>query len=528
MHFLLLLLQLTLVISTGSSPGRGSAPLDDQSVVRIETGLVQGAVVGEGLRVYRGIPYASPPTGEWRWRAPRPAQAWEGVRPSTEFGKACPQSPLIAFLSGEALPETSEDCLTLNVWTRAASAAAKLPVLVWIHGGGLIGGWGHQKVCDGAALAERGVVFVSLNYRLGPLGFFAHPELSAECAQGVSGNGVSGNYGLLDQLAALRWVQRNIGAFGGDPGCVTIFGESAGATSVMTLLASPLARGLFQRAIAQSAWATAENFVRLGASEEKGRELQALLIPGVMEQGLARLRALPPDDLWRRLEASYQPAIVVDGWLLEDYPEEVFTQGRQQDVPLIAGTTADEGTAFVDLFPWKTADAQALGLQELYGPDAEEILGLYGAFEDRDVASQLNRWITDDWFLRPTRAMLQGMRRVSSKAWQYEFARISQTAPALGAHHAVEVPYVFGTLDKGSAVDKRLSATILDTWVHFARTGDPNAAGLPVWPSFGPEEKYLRLDQEITVGSALRKEACSVLERIRAKSRTRPASGRGG
>ncbi|NOT30622.1 MAG: carboxylesterase family protein [Planctomycetes bacterium] len=493
-----------------------------QDVVRLDTGLVRGVQLDpeSSLRGYRGIPYAAAPIGELRWRPPQPMQPWEGVRPATEFGKVCPQSPLIAYLSGEALPETSEDCLFLNVLTCAVGDEERLPVLVWIHGGGFVGGW-NQATCDGTALAERGVVFVSFNYRLGPLGFFAHPLLSKESPEGVSGN-----YGLLDQLAVLRWVQRNIAAFGGDPDRVTIQGESAGATSVLALCASPLSKGLFQRAIAQSTWVTEKNFARLSdasrqspGAEEQGAELAALLLGDAREAehepSLAALRALGADDLWRTLGWSFQPVIAIDGWLLEDHPEQVFARGQQQAVALIAGTTADEGTVFLDQFGWRTMDAFRRGLEELYGPRAEDVLRSYPVSGEADVEEQLARWITDAWFVRGTRAMLRGMARVSAPAWQYEFDRPSRTLPALGAHHAVEVPYVFGTLSGGTARDHELSNTMLDAWVQFARSGNPNAAGLPSWPRFElASEKYLILGEQSSSGSRLHARGCDAVDGI--------------
>ena len=256
-------------------------PLALGAPIRLDTGLVAGDVVEEGAQmlVFRGIPYAAPPVGEQRWKPPTPVDAWEGVRDAKQFSAACPQGPGLARLTGEGLPTLSEDCLYLNVWTGAAGTDAKQPVMVWIHGGGLSLGWGHQRTYDGTDLAARGVVLVSINYRLGALGFLAHPLLSAE-------GGVSGNYGLLDQVAALQWVQRNIAAFGGDPGNVTIFGESAGGTSVQALLASPHAKGLFHRAIAQSPWLNDTNYATLkGASstapgaEERGRQWAQAQLP---------------------------------------------------------------------------------------------------------------------------------------------------------------------------------------------------------------------------------------------------------
>ncbi len=485
-----------------------AGPPQAVDVVATENGPVEGLVLDEatGLRVFRGIPYAAPPVDELRWRPPEPASAWEGVRDATEFGPPCPQTPLIAVMSGDRLPETSEDCLYLNVWTGAESADAKLPVMVWIHGGGLAGGFAQQRVYDGEEFARSGVVFVSLNYRLGALGFFAHPELSAE-----SDRDVSGNYGLLDQIAALRWVRRNVAAFGGDPERVTIFGESAGGTSVLALCASPLAAGLFHGAIAQSAWITPTNFAPLEAAEEEGLALASRWLDGEDGGSVAALRALPADSLVRDVGARYEPTVAVDGWLLEDFAEDVFASGAQHDVPLIAGTTADEGSAFRTLFPHGSARAFRRGIEETYGEHAPAVLALYPAETRDDLREQVNRLITDEWFVRGTRAVLRGAAKLESRAWQYEFTRGNPALPALGAHHAVELPYVFG-----HAGDE-LGDAVHDAWVRFARTGDPNGGGLPTWPPFEPDtDLHLKLGDEVRVGTALRRSTCDALDRIRA------------
>lgn len=489
-----------------------------QAVVRIDTGVVEGEQVDEAskLRIFRGIPYAAPPVGALRWCPPRAAAAWEGTRPAVEFGKACPQSPLIAFLSGETLPATSEDCLTVNVWTAAPNSDARQPVLVWIHGGGFVGGWADQKLYEGAPFAAQGIVFVSLNYRLGPLGFFAHPELSEE-----SEHEVSGNYGLLDQIAALRWVQRNIAAFGGDPAHVTIFGESAGATSVLALCASPLSAGLFHGAIAQSTW-VADNFTPLAGAEEQGIGFAEILVTDPERRSLAALRALPPDRLWQTLGQRFQPTAVVDGWALTAPPEDVFAAGAQHDVPLITGTTADEGTAFLALFPDATAAAFRKRIEERFGAGSEDVLALYPVAKDADVPAQISRMITDDWFVRGTRAMLNGMGQVESRAWQYVFTRANPKMPALGAHHAVELPHVFAAVEESAPdADRELSRAMFGYWVNFAKTGDPNGAGLPSWPAWEPDdEAYLVLGTPIATDKAYRKEPCFVLDALRAERRS--------
>jgi len=476
-------------------------------IVALDSGRVEGVRLDEGLCVFRGIPYAAPPVGELRWRAPEAVSPWEGVRPATEFGPACPQSPLIAFLSGEPLPATSEDCLTLNVWTPALGESSPRPVLVWIHGGGFVGGWAHQRLYDGAVFAERGLVFVSLQYRLGPLGYLALPEL-------VEDGDAPANHGLLDQLAALRWVQRNIAAFGGDPARVTVMGESAGATSVLALCTSPAARGLFQGAIAESTWVSETTFVPLARARGAGRALGARLLPDG-ERLLAALRALPADALWQRLGPSFQPWLALDGATLRETPAEAFAAGRHNDVPLLAGTTAEEGTAFLPLFPTRGVEEFRARLTGDFGAAAEEALALYPVAADADVPRELARLITDRWFVHGTRDLLRGM----SHSWQYEFARANPAQPSLGAHHAVELPYVFGQLPAGAAaVDRALSERMLEHWVRFAETGDPNAPGLPPWPAFhGAREPYLVLGPRVLVGEHLRRETCDLLDALRAE-----------
>lgn len=500
-------------------PGQEPARRDPSTgpIVALDTGRIEGLRLDDhGLCVFRGIPYAAPPVGARRWRAPEAMPAWEGVRPAKEFGAPCPQSPLIASMSGEALPVTSEDCLTLNVWTAAGDAHAKLPVLVWIHGGGLVGGWAHQGLYDGAAFAARGLVFVSLQYRLGPLGYLALPELAEEGERGAPAN-----HGLLDQLAALRWVQRNITAFGGDPGRVTVMGESAGATSVLALLTAPAAKGLFHAAIAQSTWLSETNVLPLAEARASARELSALLVPEVDARSLAALRALPADALWQTLGARFQPCLALDGLSLGAHPEDVLAAGEAHDVPLIAGTTADEGTAFVALFPGHTVDEFQAGLEQEFGAAVEDLLALYPVATDADVPVQLARLITDRWFLRGTRRMLRGEPR----SWQYLFTRTNPRQPALGAHHAVELPYVFGRLEASATpADHALSERMLEHWVQFARTGDPNGAGLPPWPAFEAEhERYLILGERSAVGEHLRQETCDLLDGLRSD---RVASGR--
>ncbi|REJ79738.1 MAG: carboxylesterase family protein [Acidobacteria bacterium] len=487
--------------------------------------LVEGAVRGElldppsGLRVFRGIPYAAAPVGELRWRPPAAPAGWDGVRDATAFAPACPQLPMLAMMMGETMPPTDEDCLYLNVWTTgSAGDDTARPVMVWIHGGGLSLGWSHQRFYDGSALARSGVVLVSINYRLGPLGFLAHPALSAESEQGASGN-----YGFLDQIAALQWVQRNARAFGGDPGNVTIFGESAGGTSVHALLASPLARGLFHRAIAQSPWVNQTNVrqlrvdrSRLPSAEDVGAGWAEKLLQGG-EQTVAALRGLDAQAIVTRTGmAGFEPHLTVEGRFLPEPSEQLFASGSHADVPLIVGTNRDEGTMFAP----SLGIADRASFEKLmaadFAPHGDELVALYP--DDGALRDQLNRYLTDSWFLRASRAMLLGHQKVPSPAFQYHFTRTNPSDPGLGAHHAAELPYVFATLEDEAygELDESLSETMLAYWVQFATTGDPNRDGLPEWPRFDAEaQAYLELGDEVKPGSALQREINDRLEALR-------------
>jgi para-nitrobenzyl esterase len=495
-------------------------PFWSEPIVSLEAGKVSGVVLDEaaGLRVFRGIPYAAPPVGPLRWRPPQPVAPWEGVRPAQSFASPCPQSPLIAMLSMETLPATSEDCLTLNVWSSARSEDERRPVLVWLHGGGFIGGWASQRLYDGAAFARRGLVFVSVNYRLGPLGLFAHPELAAERKpDDLAGE----NLWLLDQIAALRWIRANVAALGGDPGRVTLLGESAGGTSVIALCASPLARGLFHGAIAHSPWLDEDLFVSRDAAESLGREYARQLLGDAAEGALERLRALPADELWQHLGARFEARIVIGGADLPEHPEDAFAGGRQARVPLVAGTTVDEGSVFLELLPVRTSEAYASWLTTEFGASAAEVRALYPGEDASGVAAALAQLVTDRWFLCPTRSLLRAHAAVGESAWQYLFTRTDPRAPELGAHHAVELPHLFGTLppDAG-AYDRELSTRMLDAWTRFATSGDPNGPGLVTWPPYARgREPHLVLGEPITLGASLRTEACDLRDAQRAEAR---------
>jgi para-nitrobenzyl esterase len=448
--------------------------------VKTEFGLVQG-VTEQDLTVYRGIPFAAPPVGELRWRAPQPPAKWDGVRPATQFAPDPYQ--------GDGQGNVSEDCLYLNIWTPAKSDAERLPVLVWIYGGGFSFGSTSTPVHNGEHLARKGVVLVSLNYRVGPLGFLAHPELSAE-----SPRKASGNYGLLDQIAALRWVQRNIAAFGGDPAKVTIFGESAGGISVSMLCASPEAKGLFRGAISQSGGSfgptrpttyPGENMRRLADAEQSGVAFAAK----AGAASIAELRRLAP----AKLPAGWGSGAawpIVDGWVIPDDQYRLYEAGRYNDVAILIGYNSDEGLSFARE---KTPAEYIASTRLRYGPFADQLLAAFPAGTDRvpKSARDLMRdaafgWHTWSW------ARLQS-RTGQSKVFLYYFdqhpERPADSPDAdHGMPHGVDVPYVFQTLDRNdpklTAGDLAISETVATYWTNFAKHTDPNGAGVPVWPPF--------------------------------------------
>jgi para-nitrobenzyl esterase len=442
--------------------------------VKIEQGQVTGvAGATDGVRVFKGIPFAEPPLGDRRWKAPKAAASWTGVRAADKFGAQCVQG------RGGS---TSEDCLYLNIYTAAKSAGEKRPVMVWIHGGALTSGAG--SIYDGEALAKKGVVLVTINYRLGVFGFFAHPDLTKE-----SDVHSSGNYGLLDQLMGLQWVQKNIAAFGGNPKNVTIFGESAGSWSVNYLTATPLAKGLFQRVIGES-----------GAEFAPARKLAALEETGVAAakaanaNSLAELRAKSTADV---SAMRFRTGVNVDGWLLPNDVYTIYKEGKQNDVPMLIGSNGDEGTMFTQA--GVTMASLKKTAEDQYGKDAAEFLQLYPASNDTeayDAAAHNMRDRTFSWEMR-TWARMQSTTG-KNKVYMYYFSHVPAPPQAVkGAYHGSEIPYAFGNLIvapfavRGATqtpawtdYDKKLADEMSSYWVNFATTGDPNGKNLPKWPAF--------------------------------------------
>lgn len=484
-------------------------------VVHTRSGNVSGTA-GKlpGVNAYLGIPFAAPPVGDLRWRAPRPAPSWKGTRAADHFSPSCIQHDNTPFGPWTSefllLGPTSEDCLYLNVWT-ASRRGERRPVLVYVYGGGFNSGSGDVPVYEGSPLADRGLIVVSMNYRVGPLGFLAHPALTKEA-------GASGNYGLMDQVAALQWVHDNIAAFGGDPRRVTIAGQSAGAISVFLQTASPLAKGLFQRAVIESGpgglaafgMATARGAAAPLAEAEKGGVAFAERLGA---HSLAELRALPAS----KLVTGGRFGPVVDGRFLTEDPAETFAAGRQNDVPTITGLNADEGSASPG-YGKATADAFRKQVEQRYGNRAPRILATYPAGTDDEARSAAIQSARDAGVAGLERLLIERARTAHKPAFAYYFDRVIPWPehPEYGAFHTSEVPYVFGTLDvlkrPWTDVDRTLSKTMMSYWANFAATGDPNGQGLPRWPAFDPAQPTLqRLGEKIEPQTPLPRERYDLL-----------------
>jgi para-nitrobenzyl esterase len=462
--------------------------------VQTVNGLVEGTVE-DGLSVYRGLPFAAPPVGDKRWRAPTAAAPWQGVRKAAQFAAPC---------IGNG-PGSSEDCLYLNVWS-PAKPGQHLPVMVWIYGGGFVNGSTASPAYSGEVLAKKGVVYVSIAYRVGVLGFLAHPGLTAENPRHVSGN-----YGLLDQIEALKWVQNNIAAFGGDPAKVTVFGESAGGMAVSMLAASPLAKGLFRGAMSESGGSfgaprnpplPGENMVTLKDAEQAGLTLAAR----TGAKTVAELRALTPDEA-AKAGGGGPPGLVpqglgmwpvVDGYVVPGDQYRLYAAGRFNETPVLIGINSDEGVSFSPPAQLKPFVEQT---RARYGPFADKLLAAYPAGDDagakqaardlaRDAGFGWHNWV---W------ARLQA-KRGKAPVYYYYFEQKppypagSRMADAKGVPHGAEIPFVFGHVSPAAAPgpadiawrpqDQALSDQVVSYWTNFVKTGDPNGAGLPAWPAF--------------------------------------------
>jgi para-nitrobenzyl esterase len=468
--------------------------------VRIDTGLVSGVPgTSDEVRVFKGIPFAAPPVGDLRWREPRPPSHWEGVRKADEFSPVCMQQQRGPNPSG---PPPSEDCLYLNVWTAAKSASERRPVIVWTYGGAFTGGAGSLAMYNGEALAKKGVVVVTYNYRLGIFGFLAHPELTSE-----SGHNASGNYGMMDMASVLRWVQKNIASFGGDPKRVTIDGESAGSMLVSAMVGSPQGRGLFQRAIGQSGAWMGVNIGKMTTrteAEENGQKI----VEALGAKSIAELRAKPADELLKNGRGFF--AIIVDGRYVPEDLSIIYENHKQNDVDVLVGSNRDEGTFFSR--PGSGNAEQFSGTaKRRFNDMADAYLKIYPAGSDTQAgASQLSAFRDEfGWQMREW-AQLQSQRG-KAKAYLYYMTHVPPSPPgqpSRGATHTADLQYMFDNQPPNvtwTDIDKQLAETMSTYWVNFAATGNPNGKGLPEWPAYSEKKgaKNIVLGDTVMVGQGI-------------------------
>jgi para-nitrobenzyl esterase len=466
-----------------SSSGEQSLP----AVIKTNSGVVEGTIEN-GIRAFKGIPFADPPVGNLRWKAPQPVKPWDGVLKADKFAPGSIQNQKL---------EQSEDCLYLNIWTTANSDKDKLPVMVWIHGGGFSAGAPSERTYFGQELTRKGVIFVSITYRLGTLGFFAHPDLSAE-----SPNKVSGNYGLLDMIEALKWVRKNISSFGGDPDKVTIFGESAGAIAISMLCASPLAKGLFWGAISESGGSFGpvgetrqDGIISLKGAERSGIEF----MKQTGAKSIDELRKMDPQEWFKGATArsSFWPN--ADGYVIPDDQYKLYEAGKFNDVNVIVGTNSDEGAMFARS---SEPDAYKKGIEQRFGVFAEKILKAFPGETQEQTAGSSADIFTATAFAWPSWAWARLQSRTGkSKIYMYYFNQQQAKLPFMaiaprGAQHAAEIKYVLKNIDPNTASegDLKLSELMATYWTNFAKNGNPNGKELPEWPAFtekNPTVMYL-------------------------------------
>lgn len=507
---------LTLAAALSSSACTASAQAPPGNLtVQAPAGALQGKIEttpGGPAHAFLGIPYAAPPVGPLRWQPPQPAAKWSGVRDATAFGSHCMQPHIYSDMVFRD-PGISEDCLTLNVWTPPdAKPEGKLPVMVWIYGGGFLAGGTSEPRQDGGHLTTKGVIVVSFNYRLGIFGFFTYPGLAAESPEQASGN-----YGLLDAVAALHWVQDNIAAFGGDPGNVTVFGESAGSFAVSALMASPLAHGLFAHAIGESGGAFGGPTLRFRPAAEREEQDADYARTQLHAASLAALRAIPAQQLMdesdKRAEGMHNGfGPDVDGYFLPQSPQAIFAAGKQNDVPLIAGWNHDEGGngkaptvitptggiggATPPNQPGDLERLKELGEKNFPG-HVQEFLQAFPATTDAEALTRIQQFDTDRFIAFGTWAWIEAQTTTGkAPAYRYRFDLAPPPDPQFptryGVFHSDDIAYVFGTLDssrpqvKWRPEDHKMSDEIMTYWTNFAKTGDPSGGGLPNWPTYNP------------------------------------------
>ncbi|MGV8059443.1 MAG: carboxylesterase/lipase family protein [Smithellaceae bacterium] len=514
------LLVVFLTFSAGNSEVIAYDKMSD--IVKLDSGLIRGKAEGD-VRVFLGIPYAAPPVGKLRWKPPQAIASWKQVRNSIDFGPSCPQP------KQQDNGKFSEDCLYLNVWTTAKPTDKKLPVMVWIHGGAFNFASASQPEYEGSNLAKRGVVVVTINYRLGPLGFFVHPLLSEE-----SSHDTSGNYGLLDQIAALKWVQKNIAAFGGNPDLVTIFGQSAGSRSVSLLMISPMSAGLFQRAIAQSGGPIIGSEYlnpvfngNMANVSNMGLKLTAKLGCDQAEDVLVALRAKSAQEIVAAADCRtglfdeglfFAP--VFDGWVLPGNPIAAYEGGKQHDVPMIVGSTSNEGTLYLAGEKDLSVEKYQAFLKSRFADYSAEAFEMFPANSSKDVARAIDEIITEAANACPARFVAQCMEQRKSRTYLYQFTRRPDTVTArkLGVHHGADLVYVFGNMNKSDGyddADRELSERMMAYWVNFAKTGNPNGRGLFYWPAYkSKSDLNLEFSDVIHTNKNLFQKECDFISRV--------------
>lgn len=475
---------------------------NDPLVVRTSTGLIRGIARPNGGAQFRGIPYAEPPVGSLRWHVPVPKKSWPGVRNANAYGSACSQPLLGGAWNRYDAEHSSEDCLYLNVDTPTWPAQKTLPVMFWIHGGANAGGSGSGGLYNDGTLTQHGVVIVTINYRLGIFGFFAHPELTRE-----SPHHASGDYGLMDQILALRWVRDNIARFGGDPGNITVFGQSAGSMDTGMLMTSPLARGLFQRAIGESGAPFSPQVASLADAEKQGVQVAAKLNVPPGAEGIVALRKIAAADLIQQIGALALawPGIGpdVDGWVLPRSPADVFKAGDEAQIPLLLGTNSRE---FGDS---GSGDQLRAAIEQDAGDEAPHALALYGLANgglgatDPLYGTAGQQWGADTIFHCPITTEALWHFAAHDATYEYEFDHAIPGQEAQGAVHSAELPYVFGQFPTTGniagnfgPVDVHLADLIETYFTNFAKTGDPNGIGLPIWPKLDASGRYLIFTEE--------------------------------
>lgn len=469
--------------------------------VQVASGILEG-VVGQdaSVRLFKGVPYAAAPVGDLRWKAPKPVPTWKGVRKADTWPANAVQGKVFADIVSRGA-QMSEDCLYLNIWTTATTPKAKQPVFVWYHGGGFAAGSGSEPRYDGEFLAKQGIVVVNVNYRLGIFGFLTHPELTLESPQHASGN-----YGLLDQVEALRWVKANIAAFGGDPEQVTIGGESAGSFSVSALMASPLTKGLIHRAIGESgAFLSGPRGTLSEKTLAEAEKAGVAFGESIGAKTLADLRARKAEDLLAEtmkgggMRHGFSP--IVDGYFMPSIAGSLYAKGAQAHVPLLAGWNSSEMGMAVSMNPVKPTVASFTGMLQMQFKDkAAEALKAYPASSDEEAAQSMANLVSDQFIAYSTWKWVEEQAKVAP-VYRFQFDRVVPDPKApkgYGAAHAVEIEYVFNTLDSKQAAwqpeDRKTAQTMALFWANFIKTGNPNGVGLPTWPEFGKGHQVMHLD----------------------------------